>query len=117
MPPAPHLVCTVLIGLGATLAIDLWGLVLKRGFGIVSLNYCLLGRWLLHMPEGTLVHRSIAAARPKPYECAVGWSAHYLIGTVFGLAFVLIAPLPGWSARPSCLRSSSVWSRWRCPGW
>ena len=102
MPSATHLVCTVLIGLGATLAIDLWGLVLKRGFGIVSLNYCLLGRWLLHMPEGTLVHRSIAAARPKPYECSVGWSAHYLIGTVFGLAFVLIVSA-GWLERPTLL--------------
>ena len=102
MPSATHLVCAVLIGLGATLAIDLWGLVLKRGFGIVSLNYCLLGRWLLHMPEGTLVHRSIAAARPKPYECSVGWSAHYLIGTVFGLAFVLIVSA-GWLERPTLL--------------
>jgi len=102
MASAIHVVGAVLIGLGATLAIDLWGLVLKRGFGIVSLNYCLLGRWLLHMPEGTLVHRSIAAARPKAYECPVGWSAHYLIGTVLGLAFVLIAG-PAWLERPTVL--------------
>jgi DUF2938 family protein len=102
MPSATHIVGAVLIGLGATLAIDVWGLVLKRGFGIVSLNYCLLGRWLLHMPEGTLVHRSIAAARPKAYECPVGWSAHYLIGTVLGLAFVLIASA-AWLERPTVL--------------
>jgi Protein of unknown function (DUF2938) len=102
MPSAIHVVGAILIGLGATLAIDLWGLVLRRGFGIVSLNYCLLGRWLLHMPEGTLVHRSIAAARPKSYECPVGWSAHYLIGTVFGLTFVLIASA-GWLERPTVL--------------
>jgi len=62
-----HVLGAILIGLGATLAIDLWGLVLKRGFGIVSLNYCLLGRWLLHMPEGTLAHSSITAAPPKTH--------------------------------------------------
>src|SRR4051812_6187825 len=35
----------VLLGVGATLAIDLWALLLRRGFGIRSLDYCLLGRW------------------------------------------------------------------------
>ena len=102
MPHATHVLGAVLIGLGATLAIDVWGLVLKRGFGIVSLNYCLLGRWLLHMPEGTLVHPSIAAARPKSHECPVGWSAHYLIGTALALAFVLIAST-AWLDRPTLL--------------
>ena len=102
MPHATHVLGAVLIGLGATLAIDVWGLVLKRGFGVVSLNYCLLGRWLLHMPEGTLVHPSIAAARPKSHECLVGWSAHYLIGTALALAFVLIAST-AWLERPTLL--------------
>lgn len=97
-----HVLGAVLIGLGATLAIDLWGLVLKRGFGIVSLNYCLLGRWLLHMPEGTLVHPNIAAARPKTHECPVGWCAHYLIGVALGLGFVLIASAD-WLERPALL--------------
>ena len=97
-----HVLGAILIGLGATLAIDLWGQVLKRGFGIVSLNYCLLGRWLLHMPEGTLVHPNIAAARPKTHECPVGWSAHYLIGVSLGLVFVLIVS-GDWLERPTLL--------------
>ena len=65
-----------LVGLGATLLIDLWALFLKRVFNIPSLNYCLLGRWILHMPGGTMVHRSIAETPRKPYECPVGWVAH-----------------------------------------
>lgn len=97
-----HVVGAVLIGVGATLAIDLWGLLLRRRFGVVPLNYCLLGRWILHMPEGTLVHPSIAAARPKSYECPVGWSAHYLIGTGLALAFVLLASTR-WLERPTLL--------------
>ena len=54
------------IGLGATLLMDLWNLFLKRAFSIPSLNYCLLGRWVSHIPSGTLRHASIAAAPQKP---------------------------------------------------
>jgi hypothetical protein len=43
----------IAIGIGATLLMDLWYLFLKRTFGVPSLNYCLLGRWLRHMPGGT----------------------------------------------------------------
>jgi hypothetical protein len=90
----------VIVGIGATLVIDLWALFLKRTFNIPSLSYCLVGRWLLHMPEGTFTHASIAAAQPKHSECAVGWIAHYAIGVVFAL--VLIAVVSGsWLARPT----------------
>ncbi|MEP6571747.1 MAG: DUF2938 domain-containing protein [Gemmatimonadota bacterium] len=95
-----HILEAVLIGLGATALIDLWALVLRRGFDIPSLSMCLLGRWLLHMPQGTFVHRSIAAASPKAHECACGWMAHYLIGITFALAFVLLAP-GSWLQHPT----------------
>jgi hypothetical protein len=95
-----YLIGGTLIGLGATLLIDLWALFLRRGFNIPSLNYCLLGRWLLHMRGGTVVHRSIAAAPQKPHECTLGWVAHYLIGTGFGLLFVLLAS-GSWLERPT----------------
>jgi hypothetical protein len=99
---AHHIIGAILIGLGATLVIDLWALLLKRGFGIPSLDYCFLGRWLLHMPGGTLVHDSIAAAAPKRLECPTGWVAHYLIGTGFALLFVFLAP-DTWLERPTLL--------------
>jgi hypothetical protein len=103
MPLEPiDLVAAILIGLGATAAIDLWALVLRRGFDIPSLNYCLLGRWLLHLPAGTIVHRSIGAAEPRPHECAMGWVAHYLIGTGFALAFVVLVS-GRWLERPTLL--------------
>jgi len=87
---AEYIVGAVLVGLGATLVIDLWALLLRRGFNIPSLSYCLLGRWLLHMPGGRFVHDSIAAAAQKRHECTLGWIAHYLIGTSFALVFVLL---------------------------
>jgi hypothetical protein len=96
------LLLAVLVGLGATFLIDLWALALRRGFNIPSLSYCLLGRWLLHMPHGRFVHRSIVAAQPKAFECPVGWVAHYFIGTVFALMFVLVAP-ERWLEQPTLL--------------
>ncbi len=97
-----YIIGAALVGLGATLMIDLWALLLRRGFDIASLNYCLLGRWLLHMPGGTIVHRSITGAKPKPHECTLGWVAHYLIGAVFALMFVLLVSAR-WLERPTLL--------------
>lgn len=90
------------VGVGATLVMDLWNLFLKRMFGIPSLNYCLLGRWLRHMPEGTFRHPSITAAPQKTLECPVGWIAHYTIGVVLAVAFVVLAS-GEWLARPTLL--------------
>jgi hypothetical protein len=90
------------VGVGATLVQDLWNLFLKRAFGIPSLDPCLLGRWLGHMPAGTFTHASIAAAQPKRLECAVGVMAHYTIGAVFALALVLLTS-GEWLRRPTVL--------------
>jgi hypothetical protein len=92
----------IALGVGATLVMDLWNLFLKRAFGIPSLNYCMLGRWISHMPAGTLRHASIAAAPRKPLECSVGWIAHYTIGVVFGLVFVGLTS-DDWLVRPTVL--------------
>jgi Protein of unknown function (DUF2938) len=99
---ANYIPAAVAVGLGATLVMDLWNLFLKRAFGIPSLNYCLLGRWVRHMPAGTFRHASITAAPSKPFECTVGWVSHYTIGVVFVLVFVGLAS-GDWLARPTLL--------------
>ena len=92
----------IAIGIGATLVMDLWNLFLKRAFGIPSLDYCLLGRWLRHMPQGTFRHANIAVAPQKSFECTAGWIAHYSIGILMALAFVVLASTH-WLARPTLL--------------
>jgi hypothetical protein len=99
---AIDILSAIAIGLGASVAMDLWNLFLKRTFSIPSLNYCLLGRWLCHMPEGTFRHASITAAAQKPLECPVGWIAHYSIGAIFALVFIVLAS-GEWLARPTLL--------------
>lgn len=98
-----HFFATALImGLGATLCFDLWGLALKWTLGIPPSNICLVGRWMCGMPKGAFRHANIAASPPLRAECAVGWIAHYLIGITFALAFAALAG-HGWLEHPTPL--------------
>jgi hypothetical protein len=99
---ASFILGAIVIGLGATLVMDVSNLFLKRAFSIPSLNYCLLGRWLRYMPAGTFRHASIATASKKSFECPVGWIAHYSIGVVFALMLVVLTA-GDWLARPTFL--------------
>ena len=97
-----HVLAAGLIGVGATVLTDFWALFLRRAFKVRSLDYCLLGRWVMHMPAGVILHERIAAASKKQYECIVGSMTHYLIGTGFGVLFVLIASTE-WLTRPTLM--------------
>ncbi|WAS56070.1 DUF2938 domain-containing protein [Burkholderia ambifaria] len=85
------LVRILLIGAGATLVTDLWALLRCNAFGIPSLDYALVGRWLGHMTRGRFRHASIVAAPPVPGERVLGWIAHYAIGIAFAGLPVAIA--------------------------
>jgi hypothetical protein len=91
----------VLIGAGGTLAMDLWAAVLRR-FGIPSLSFALLGRWIGHLPRGRFAHASIANAEPVRGELLIGWCAHYSIG--IGFAALLIGTFGlEWARSPTLL--------------
>ena len=93
---------TVVVGVGATLFMDVWAMLLQRAFNVPSANYCLVGRWFCHMQDGKFMHANIADASKKGSECVVGWVAHYVIGTMYALVFV--AWMSGsWLARPTFL--------------
>jgi hypothetical protein len=89
----------VLIGGGATIVMDAWAALLKR-FGIPSLNFAFLGRWIGHLPEGRWIHASIAKAAPVKGELLLGWGAHYAIGITFAGLLLSIFGLQ-WARTPS----------------
>lgn len=90
----------LLMGAAATACIDLWALFVRRALGQPTLDYCLLGRWVLHMPQGRFAHESIARADSRRHECALGWLAHYSIGIGFAVVFLLLMG-DGWRAHPT----------------
>jgi Protein of unknown function (DUF2938) len=90
----------VLIGIGATILMDVWALILRRAFGTASLDYALVGRWLGHMPAGHFMHASIGAASRIRGERLIGWSAHYAIGVLFAGVLLAACGLE-WARQPS----------------
>ena len=89
----------IVIGAGATALMDLWAAFLRR-YGVSTLDYALLGRWIGHFPRGQFVHESIGKAAPVRYERIIGWSAHYAIGVLFATVLVGIWGLE-WARRPT----------------
>ncbi len=92
----------VLIGLGGTIAMDIWALILRFGFSQSLPNWGNVGRWAGHIPQGKVFHEDIAAAAPVPQETALGWAVHYGVGILYGVVFVLLAGA-NWLAAPSFL--------------
>jgi hypothetical protein len=90
-----------LIGVLATMVMDVWALVLRR-FGVRSLNFAFLGRWLGHLPRGEWMHESIAKATPVRGELLLGWCAHYSIGITFAALLLSTFGL-SWARAPSLL--------------
>ena len=80
---------TIFIGIGATLFMDLYALILKF-FNINSLDYRFVGRWLGHFPKGKFFHNKIMESPAIIYEVALGWITHYLIGITFAFLLVFI---------------------------
>lgn len=91
---------SIVIGIGGTLAMDIWALLLSFAFGMALPNWGLVGRWFTHLAEGRFFHDDIALSSPKPFETATGWVAHYAIGIFYAAVLIVLAG-PEWTAHPT----------------
>ncbi len=90
----------VMVGTGATLVMDLWGMARRPLLGWPAADYSPVGRWLGHMGRGRFRHTAIARAAPVRGERMLGWAAHYLTGILF--AGTLVAACgTSWFTRPT----------------
>ena len=94
-----------LLGLGATVLMDVWQQLLGRLPGQAPPNWRPVGRWFWHLKDRTVFHEAIGSAPPSPNDLAIGWAAHYAVGILYGVIFVLIVG-PGWLAAPT------LWPAW-----
>jgi hypothetical protein len=90
---------SIVLGAGATLTMDVWAAILRR-FGIPSLRFELLGRWIGHLARGRFMHEDIARAAPIRGERWLGWCAHYAIGISFAALLLLTYGLE-WARSPT----------------
>ncbi|MCB1954878.1 MAG: DUF2938 domain-containing protein [Rhodocyclaceae bacterium] len=80
----------ILVGMGATLVMDLWLMVLRH-HGIPTQPIGLIGRWVGHLLRGRAIHPAIASATPIAHEVLLGWAAHYALGVAFALLLVALS--------------------------
>jgi hypothetical protein len=92
----------VIIGIGATILMDLWAILLHLVFGQAKPNWAPAGRWFRHLADGKVFHDSIANAAPYRHELALGWIGHYAVGILYGVVLAL-AMGPAWLAAPTFL--------------
>jgi len=76
------------IGLVATVLMDIWALALKSSYNVPTTNWAMVGRWVGHLQDGQLTHRSIADAAPVTGEGPLGWATHYAIGLLYGIGYL-----------------------------
>lgn len=80
----------ILVGIVATITMDLWGKLLKILFNINGLNIALLGRWSIHLFKNkNFFHQNIVYSSQEKGENNLGWLIHYLIGIFFAIIFLL----------------------------
>jgi hypothetical protein len=95
-----YTIYALLIGAGATVVMDIWGIVRARLLRAPPMNYALVGRWLAYLPRGQFRHNPIAASPPVPGELLIGWTAHYATGIAFAAMLLAIYGLD-WACRPT----------------
>jgi hypothetical protein len=99
---ADILLKATLVGVGGTIVLDLYALMMSRVLGVPAPKWAIVGRWFGNMARGQFVQVAMSEAAPVKGELAIGWIAHYAIGIGYGL---LLVALWGkvWLERPTLL--------------
>lgn len=78
-----NLLTIIVVGVGATVVMDIWGVIRRPLLGVAPANYAMVGRWFGHFFRGRFFHDAIGAADAVPGERILGWLIHYLTGIAF----------------------------------
>jgi hypothetical protein len=90
----------VFIGVGATVVMDIYAIILKQFFSIKSLDYGILERWIGHFSHGQFYHKNITQSTPIKGEKIIGGITHYLIGITFSALLIFIWGIE-WTKNPT----------------
>jgi hypothetical protein len=92
----------IVMGVAATVLLDLWALLLNRLFGFGLPNWAMVGRWVANLPAGKIMHDDIGKASPVANELSIGWMFHYAVGIVFAMATLVLGGA-AWAKAPTLL--------------
>jgi hypothetical protein len=77
------------MGITATVAIDLWATFANKILGWPRTNWGLVGRWIGHMRDGQFKHVSIASSPAIAHESILGWAFHYVVGCIYAALYLM----------------------------
>jgi len=78
----------IVVGVVATLALDVWQQIYRLAFGMPITDWAIIGRWAAYVPEGQFVHEDIGKAAPVANELALGWIVHYVVGIGYAIVYL-----------------------------
>ena len=78
------------VGIGGTVFMDLWSVLLNRVFAIAPPNWGLVGRWVFHLKHGVVFHSDIQTEQETAGETYIGWAFHYGVGIIYGVVFIAL---------------------------
>lgn len=84
------LIKILLIGVFATVIMDIWATFSNRVLKFPRTNWAMVGRWIGHIPNGKFVHNPISSSSEIRYENIIGWMFHYFIGVIYSAIYVAI---------------------------
>lgn len=79
----------IIVGVIATICMDLWNFVLYLTFGI-TLDWHILGRWIGHTLQGDFMLYGVNQSAAVAHEAALGWAGHYLTGLMYAGTYLII---------------------------
>jgi len=98
---------SIITGIGATIIMDIYALLMRLVLKIPSLDMGLVGRWIGHFKRGVFAHQNIIQAERIKGERVIGWIAHYLIGISFAFLLLLIWGVE-WAYKPTFLPALTI---------
>lgn len=91
----------IVIGILATMMMDILGYGRGQLLAVKGLNYGWLGRWVIGWKNLQFQHSNITQSAAQPGETALGWILHYVTGVLW--AGLLLIIFPTWLADLSML--------------
>ncbi|CAI3933296.1 unnamed protein product [Commensalibacter communis] len=92
----------IIIGIGATIVLDIWDVIFGSLPGQSRANWAPIGRWVWNLKDGKLFNDTIDELTPYKHELALGWIFHYAVGIIYGVIFALYGGYE-WFANPTFL--------------
>lgn len=78
------------VGVGSTVILDVFVLLVEKYLKIPGTDWGVVGRWLLGLSHGQLVLKSESTSSTTSFEKLLGWGFHYFVGVSYAALIIII---------------------------